>query len=107
MTELKCSFCLFQSTEKLVDNPAISDPAIIPDNEPKCGYIHPAEELQEYRTWSGIADAKLIVCAMCITDFNIADPEDANVMNMPGFDTNSPKVMSTFIMDEMQPRLAN
>ncbi|KAI0224559.1 60 kDa SS-A/Ro ribonucleoprotein [Lamellibrachia satsuma] len=77
------------------------------DNEPNCGYIHPAEELQEYRTWSGIADAKLIVCAMSITDFSIADPDDANVMNMPGFDTSSPKVMSTFIMDEMQPRPAN
>ena len=77
------------------------------DNETNCGYIHPAEELREYRKWSGIHDAKLIVCAMSVTDFSIADPDDANMMDMPGFDTNGPEVMSTFIMNGMQPRPAN
>ncbi|MEG7521493.1 MAG: TROVE domain-containing protein, partial [Chromatiales bacterium] len=37
---------------------------IYTDNETHSGYIHPAEELREYRRWSGITDAKLIVCAM-------------------------------------------
>ncbi|KAK2178552.1 hypothetical protein NP493_539g02020 [Ridgeia piscesae] len=77
------------------------------DNETNCGYIHPAESLREYRKWSGISDAKLIVCAMSVTDFSIADPDDANMMDMPGFDTNGPEVMKTFVMGAMQPRPAN
>ena len=76
------------------------------DNETNCGYIHPAEELEEYRKWSGINDAKLIVCAMSVSDFSIADPDDANMMDMPGFDTNGPEVMNNFIMNRMQPRPA-
>ena len=69
------------------------------DNENNRGYIHPAEELQEYRAWSGITDAKLIVCAMSVTDFSIADPNDVNMMDMPGFDWNGPDVMRSFIVN--------
>ncbi|KAK2157726.1 hypothetical protein NP493_1857g00014 [Ridgeia piscesae] len=77
------------------------------DNETNCGYIHPSEALRDYRKWSGVTDAKLIVCAMSVSDFSIADPDDANMMDMPGFDTNGPEVMRTFVMGEMQPRPAN
>ena len=69
------------------------------DNENNDGYIHPAHELQEYRTWSGITDAKLIVCAMSVTDFSIADPNDVNMMDMPGFNWNGPDVMRSFIVN--------
>ena len=77
------------------------------DNETNSGYIHPSEALRDYRKWSGVTDAKLIVCAMSVTDFSVADPDDANMMDMPGFDTNGPEVMRTFVMGEMQPRPAS
>ena len=61
----------------------------------------PADELREYRQRSGIADAKLIVVGMTSNGFSIADPDDPNMLEMAGFDSNGPQVMKDFIGGSM------
>lgn len=41
-------------------------------------------------------DAKLIVCAMESSKFSIADPRNPNMLDVVGFDTNTPKIISEF-----------
>ena len=67
------------------------------DNETWAGNIHPSEALVKYRRSSGIHDAKLVVVGMVANDFSIADPEDANMLDVVGFDTSTPNLMSEFI----------
>ena len=66
------------------------------DNETWCGRIHPSQALQQYRNAMGIP-AKLIVVGMTSTRFTIADPADAGMLDMVGFDASGPAVMSNFI----------
>jgi len=68
------------------------------DNETWFGNIHPIQALQEYRQKSGRA-AKLVVVGMAANNFSIADPNDAGMMDMVGFDTAAPAVMSDFIRE--------
>lgn len=68
------------------------------DHETNTGYIHAVEQLSTYRRWSGIHDAKLIMCAMSVNDFSISDRDDRYVMHMPGFDTDAPEAMRQFIV---------
>jgi 60 kDa SS-A/Ro ribonucleoprotein len=65
------------------------------DNETHYGRIHPAAALKQYRKETGI-DAKLIVVGMTATDFTIADPEDAGMMDVVGFDDAAPALMADF-----------
>jgi len=44
----------------------------------------------------GIA-AKLIVVAMTSNGFTIADPDDAGMLDVVGFDTATPQVISDFV----------
>ena len=66
------------------------------DNETWCGKIHPIQALKEYRKKSG-RNAKLIVVGMTSTGFSIADPKDTGMMDVVGFDSAAPEVMSNFI----------
>lgn len=65
------------------------------DSETWAGKIHPAQALREYRDRMGIA-AKLIVVGMVSNGFTIADPNDAGMLDVVGFDTATPNVMSDF-----------
>lgn len=71
---------------------------IYTDSETWYGKIHPVQALQEYRQKTGIP-AKLIVVGMVSNRFSIADPNDAGMMDVVGFDTAVPQVMSDFIGD--------
>ena len=66
------------------------------DNETWAGNIQPVQALTQYRSQMGI-DAKLIVVAMTPTNFTIADPNDRGMLDVAGFDTATPQVMSDFI----------
>lgn len=66
------------------------------DNETWAGAIHPSEALKKYRASSGIDDAKLIVSAMSATEFTIADPNDAGMLDMAGFDSAAPEIIRSF-----------
>jgi 60 kDa SS-A/Ro ribonucleoprotein len=65
------------------------------DSETWHGKIHPVQALQEYRERMGIA-AKLTVVGMVANKFTIADPNDAGMLDVVGFDTASPQLIADF-----------
>ncbi len=70
---------------------------IYTDSETWSGDIHPVQALRNYRERMGIA-AKLVVVAMTSNGFSIADPGDAGMLDVVGFDTATPAVISDFIV---------
>lgn len=70
--------------------------AVYTDSETWAGSIHPSQALRGYREQSGI-DAKLIVVGMVSNGFTIADPNDAGMLDVVGFDTATPAVMQDFV----------
>ena len=68
---------------------------VLTDNETWCGAVHPAEALARYRRETGIA-AKLVVVGMISNGFSIADPGDAGMLDVVGFDTAAPGVIADF-----------
>lgn len=70
------------------------------DNETWAGKIHPSKALQQYRKAMGI-DARLIVCAMAANQFTLADPDDAGMLDMAGFDSTAPEIIRTFALGEI------
>lgn len=71
---------------------------VITDNETWAGRIHPVKALQAYRNRTGI-NAKLVVIGMTSTGFTIADPDDGNMLDVVGMDSNVPSLVSNFIRD--------
>jgi 60 kDa SS-A/Ro ribonucleoprotein len=65
------------------------------DSETWAGPVHPAQALREYRERSGIP-ARLVVVGMVSNGFSIADPDDAGMMDVVGFDTGTPAVLADF-----------
>ncbi|NJK32721.1 MAG: TROVE domain-containing protein, partial [Deltaproteobacteria bacterium] len=65
------------------------------DNETWYGQIHPHEALRRYREKLGIP-AKLVVVGMTATKFSIADPDDAGMLDVVGFDSAAPAIMADF-----------
>lgn len=65
------------------------------DSETWAGNIHPVQALQKYRKETGIP-AKLVVVGMVSNGFTIADPNDAGMLDVVGFDTAAPAVMADF-----------
>lgn len=65
------------------------------DNETWAGSMHPHEALRSYRQWSGI-DARLVVVGMTAVDFTIADPNDGGMLDVAGFDSAVPDLISSF-----------
>jgi 60 kDa SS-A/Ro ribonucleoprotein len=68
---------------------------IYTDNETYCGSVHPFQALQQYRQKMGI-NARLVVVGMTATGFTIADPQDVGMLDVVGFDTTAPQVISDF-----------
>jgi 60 kDa SS-A/Ro ribonucleoprotein len=65
------------------------------DNETYFGTTHPFQALKAYREWSG-RNTKLIVVGMTASAFTIADPSDAGSLDIAGFSTDVPAVISAF-----------
>lgn len=65
------------------------------DNETWAGRTHPVRALKDYRQKTGIA-AKLVVIGMTATNFTIADPDDAGMLDVVGFDASAPAVIADF-----------
>jgi 60 kDa SS-A/Ro ribonucleoprotein len=68
---------------------------IYTDSETWAGDIHPAQALRDYRHASGI-DARLVVVGMVSNGFSIADPADQGMLDVVGFDTATPQLISDF-----------
>jgi 60 kDa SS-A/Ro ribonucleoprotein len=69
------------------------------DSETWAGSIHPVQALRQYRERTGIA-AKLVVVGMVSNGFSIADPNDAGMLDVVGFDTATPAVIADFIRQD-------
>jgi hypothetical protein len=66
------------------------------DSETYAPTIHPQVALEQYRKATGV-DAKLIVVGMTANNLTIADPKDKNTLNLAGFDTSTPELISMFV----------
>ena len=88
--------CALPMVEALKHRWPIDTFVVYTDNETWAGKIHPAQALREYRERLGVA-AKLVVVAMASNGFTIADPADAGMLDVVGFDTATPNVISDFI----------
>lgn len=69
---------------------------IYTDNETWAGAMHPSEALRLYRQQSGIA-ARLVVVGLTSTGFTIADPADAGMLDVVGFDAAAPALIGDFV----------
>ena len=68
---------------------------VLTDSETWAGQIQPVQALRKYRDATGI-NAKLIVVGMTSTGFTIADPTDAGMLDVVGFDGATPALMAKF-----------
>lgn len=91
-----CSLPMLHAIDRRL---AIDAFVIYTDNETWAGSMHPVEALRKYRRESGI-DAKLIVVGMTSTGFSIADPNDAGMLDVVGFDASAPAIIADFIRGE-------
>ena len=73
---------------------------VMTDNETWAGNIQPVQALEKYRQATGIG-AKLIVVGMTSTGFTIADPNDAGMLDVVGFDGATPALMAKFAKGEI------
>ena len=71
--------------------------AVYTDSETYTGEIHPFQALKAYRHDSGRPEAKLVVVGMTSNGFSIADPSDPGMLDVVGFDTSTPSVISEFV----------
>ena len=70
------------------------------DSETWFGKVHPAEALRDYREATGIA-ARLVVVGMLANPFTIADPNDAGMLDVVGFDAAAPGLIADFARGEL------
>jgi 60 kDa SS-A/Ro ribonucleoprotein len=68
---------------------------IYTDSETWAGDVHPVQALRQYREATGIL-AKLVVVAMASNGFTIADPADAGMLDVVGFDAATPALIGDF-----------
>ncbi len=90
-----CAVPMLYAIENKLDVDAF---VIYTDNETWYGDIHPSQALRNYRQKFG-KDSKLIVTAMAGTEFTIADPNDRGMLDVVGFDSSAPAIMSDFIRE--------
>lgn len=66
------------------------------DSESWAGDVHVHEALRRYRERTGIA-ARAVVVGMTATDFTVLDPTDPLSLNVVGFDTSTPQLISNHV----------
>lgn len=87
-----CALPMLWAKDKPIDVDCFT---IYTDSETWSGDIHPHQALQNYRQAHGIP-ARLVVCGMVSNGFSIADPDDAGELDLVGFDTATPQLISDF-----------
>lgn len=70
------------------------------DNETYAGSVHPYQALNAYRAKCS-PHAKLVVCGLTATEFTIADPNDAGMLDVVGMDAHAPSLMASFARGEV------
>lgn len=69
---------------------------IITDNEVWAGNTHASTALRQFRTRMNKKDCKMVTVGMTATNFTIADPNDPGQLDVVGFDTATPQLISEF-----------
>ncbi len=87
-----CSLPMLYALDRSI---AVDHFVIYTDSETWAGDLHPSQALRQYRERTGI-DAKLTVVGMVSNGFTIADPNDAGMLDVVGFDTAAPQLMADF-----------
>ena len=87
-----CSLPMLYALEKGIK---VDTFIVMTDNETWAGKIHPFEALKLYREKTGI-DARLIVLATEGSRNTIADPKDAGMLDIAGFDSSVPQLIAEF-----------
>jgi 60 kDa SS-A/Ro ribonucleoprotein len=87
--------CALPMIYAVAQNLEVDTFVIYTDSETWAGDIHPSQALVKYREHSGI-NAKLVVVGMTATEFTIADPNDANMFDVVGFDSAAPAIIADF-----------
>jgi 60 kDa SS-A/Ro ribonucleoprotein len=87
-----CALPMLYALERKIDVDCF---IIYTDNETWAGNVHPFQALRMYRERTGI-QAKLVVVGMTATGFSIADPSDAGMLDVVGFDTAAPAIIADF-----------
>jgi hypothetical protein len=87
--------CALPMVKALQDGLKVDVFVVYTDSETYMGSIHPQVALQQYREKTGI-NAKLVVVGMVGNSLTIVDPADRNTLNLAGFDTATPEIMSLF-----------
>lgn len=73
---------------------------IYTDSQTWSGDTHPIQALNQYRDKTGI-DATLVIVAMATNKFSLGDFEDRRVLNVIGFDTNTPAIIAQFVSGDL------
>lgn len=87
-----CALPMLHAAERSIE---VDTFVVYTDNETWSGSTHPFQALKAYRNKMG-RPAKLIVVGMTATGFTIADPSDAGMLDVVGFDSAAPSVMAEF-----------
>ncbi len=88
--------CALPMVEALKHRWEIDVFVVYTDSETWAGHIHPVQALREYRERMGIP-ARLVVVGMASNGFSIADPTDAGMLDVVGFDTATPGLIAEFV----------
>lgn len=88
-----CSLPMQYATQNELDVDVF---CVYSDCETYAGSIHPFQALKQYRNKMNKPDAKLVVMATEATNFTIADPTDPNMLDICGWSTDVPQVISAF-----------
>lgn len=67
----------------------------ITDNETWAGAVQPVQALRDYRK-KHVATAKCVVIGTSVSAFTIADPKDAGMLDIAGFDSAAPQIIADF-----------
>lgn len=87
--------CAAPMLDAIKKNLEVDTFVVYTDNETWFGNVHPYKALEMYRKHSGI-NAKLIVCGMSASKFSIADPKDIGMLDVVGFSSDTPAIISEF-----------
>lgn len=66
------------------------------DSETWAGTIHPPQALRNYRN-EFVAETKTVVVGMTSNGLTLADPNDRGMLDVVGFDTTAPAVITDFM----------
>ena len=88
--------CALPMLDAMRKNMPVGCFVILNDSETWAGKIHPTEALRQYRQKMNIP-ARLVVIAMTSNGFSIADPNDAGMLDVVGFDASVPAILADFV----------